>query len=122
MTQEIYDLLLKVHAEQGRHSEHMNAIDSDIGALAHDVRKIDLALRGNGNPGALTRLSLLEDQIAALVPAATIERLEARLSEHCRGDAAANERTGNRLRFWGAITAAAIAACAGVAAAFVQLF
>ena len=104
----IYDLLLAVHEKQGKLDSHMCALDQDIGALATSVRKIDIALRGNGSPGALTRISLLEEHFAGLVPAAAVQRLEARLSEHCRGDAAAVERGGHRGRLVAAVVAAVL--------------
>ena len=120
-TQDFYNLLLAVHEKQGKLDEHMNALDSDIGALAHDVRKIDIALRGNGSPGALTRISMLENELEAVAPQALVQRLEARLSEHCRSDATDVTRGGHRLHFWGTFGAAAVAALAALAVACMQL-
>jgi len=117
-TADLYDLMLKVHEEQGRHSERMNDLDTKIGEVYGIASRLDRTLRGsNGDAGLLSRVSMIEGELVDKANAADIATLTARMSERARAEGSRASRFGHRARLVSVILAATITAAGGVAAA-----
>jgi hypothetical protein len=80
----MYDKLMEIHENIGGMREHMKSIDEDMGAITVDISRINKVLRGNGTPGVITRLELVEQALEDRPSCAEVADIKARISERAK--------------------------------------
>jgi len=66
--QKIYDLMLEVHADQKWEKEQFEKMNNKINDLSVDVKYLLTMMQGNGKPGVIARINILEAEIEQSKP------------------------------------------------------
>jgi archaellum component FlaC len=108
----IYDKLMVMHEDMGKLKDHMGNIDEDIGCITTDISRINKTIRGNGTPGMVSRIEILEEEINTRASSADLSELKGRISERVKSVDKKFELRRYRTAAIATIMAALIGGCA----------